>query len=120
MLVPFLNALAPSGLVALVKYNPKSCQVELFLAFSPELLAVFDTLCMLTKSYFVLVGTVDPALLQMPENEINPRQISIRNLILLAEAKEKKWVWFSSPLHKFISVFETLLWGLVNLIFLAS
>ncbi|KAF3336265.1 Transcription factor TFIIIB component B'' [Carex littledalei] len=35
--------------------------------------------------------TVDPVLLQTPENEINPKQISIRNLILLAEAKEKKW-----------------------------
>ncbi|KAJ4780171.1 Transcription factor TFIIIB component B [Rhynchospora pubera] len=34
---------------------------------------------------------VDPTLAETPENEINPKQISIRNLILLAEAKEKKW-----------------------------
>ncbi|XP_078169685.1 uncharacterized protein LOC144564054 [Carex rostrata] len=35
--------------------------------------------------------TVYPVLLQTPENEINPKQISIRNLILLTKAKEKKW-----------------------------
>jgi hypothetical protein len=64
---------------------------------------------------FCFVGTVDPSLLEVPENEINPRQISIRNLILLAEAKEKKWVLFSFHLYTYLYVFEKLSWGLGNI-----
>ncbi|RWV77309.1 hypothetical protein GW17_00061881, partial [Ensete ventricosum] len=34
-------------------------------------------------------GSVNKVLLQTPEDEIDPRQISIRDLIMLAEAKER-------------------------------
>ena len=108
-LVPFLDVLASDDLVTLVKYNLKCCQVKLFLAWLPRVDIYLDIYTSFSCFWFLscvprvcipifyFVGIVDPVLLKALKNEINPRQISIRNLILLAEAKEKKWGWFSSP-----------------------